>query len=77
MSKTTQHVVPGQTGGWSVRKGGASRASRVFETQTEAIDYAKGLAKKNGSELYIHAKDGTIRDKRSYGNDPNPPKDHN
>jgi len=75
MSKTTHHVMPGQAGGWSVRKGGASRASKVFDTQAEAIDYAKILAKKNGSELYIHAKDGTIRDKKSYGDAQNPPSD--
>ena len=75
MSKKTHHVVPNQSGGWSVRKGGASRASKVFDRQSEAIDYAKDLAKKNSSELYVHRTDGTIREKSSYGNDPNPPKD--
>src|SRR5450756_617440 len=72
MSKKTHHVVPNQSGGWSVRKGGASRASKVFDRQSEAIDYAKDLAKKNSSELYVHRTDGTIREKSSYGNDPNP-----
>ena len=75
MSKKSRHVVPNKNDGWSVRKSGASRASKVFETQREAIDYAKNQAKKEKSELYIHKKDGTIRQKNSYGNDPCPPKD--
>jgi hypothetical protein len=75
MSRQTHHVIPSLSGGWSVRKGGASRASKVFETQVEAIDYAKILAKKSSSVLYIHREDGTIREKDSYGKDPNPPTD--
>jgi uncharacterized protein YdaT len=75
MSKKSQHVVPNQKGGWSVRKSGSSRATRVFDTQKEAIEYAKDLAKKEQSEIYIHRRDGTISDKNSYDSDPFPPKD--
>lgn len=75
MSKKSTHVVPNKNDGWSVRKSGSSRASKVFDTKKDAIDYAKGQAKKEKSELYIHKKDGTISDKNSYGNDPCPPKD--
>ncbi len=73
MSKS-KHVVPNSQGGWSVRSAGAARAARTFPTQGEAMEYGKTLAKASNSELYIHRKDGTIRDKRSYGNDPYPPK---
>lgn len=38
---------------------------------------AKAIAKNQGSEVIIHREDGTIREKNSYGNDPNPPKDKN
>jgi len=75
MSKKSRHVVPNKSDGWSVRKSGASRASKIFDTQKEAVDYARDQAKREKSELYIHKKDGTIRQKNSYGNDPCPPKD--
>ncbi|MDX1914842.1 MAG: DUF2188 domain-containing protein [Methylophilus sp.] len=75
MSKNTQHVVKGTDGGWAVKKGGSEKASRVFETQKEAIDYGRQVAKNQGAEFYVHGKDGKIRTKDSYGNDPYPPKD--
>jgi hypothetical protein len=75
MSKKSIHVVPNKSDGWSVRKSGSSKASKVMDTQKKAIDYARKQAKKEKTELYIHKKDGTIRQKDSYGNDPCPPKD--
>lgn len=69
-----QHVVPDQRGAWSVRKEGADRATRVFSTKGDAVAYARDLAKKAGGELYVHAKDGSIRDKVTYGNGPYPPR---
>ena len=53
---------------------GNKRATRVVSTQKEAIEIATKIAKNQGSELTIQGKDGRIRDKRSYGNDPYPPK---
>ena len=70
-----KHVVPSQKGGWSVRTTGASKAARNFDTKDKAVDYARNSAKREGSELYIHKKDGTISERRSYGKDPHPPKD--
>jgi hypothetical protein len=75
MVRRTQHVVPNSKGGWNVKKGGAEKASRHFDTQEEAINYAVGVSKNQKSELLIHRKDGVIRESRSYGNDPCPPKD--
>ena len=60
MSSKGQHVVP-SGGRWSVRKAGSERASGVFDTQREAISAARGIAKNQGSELYIHGEDGRIR----------------
>ena len=31
-------------------------------------------AKKSKSELFVHGRDGRIRERNSYGNDPYPPK---
>jgi hypothetical protein len=75
MSKVTKHVVPNPSGGWSVKNSGATRASKVFDTQQQAITYGRDAAKKTGTELYVHGRDGTIKNKNSYGNDPMPPRD--
>ena len=75
MPKTSKHVVPSPGGGWAVKNSGATRASRTFGTQADAIAYGRTAAKKEQSELYVHGRDGTIKNKNSYGNDPFPPKD--
>jgi len=74
MAKRNQHVVP-LGNGWAVKGEGSKKFTVITETQRDAITVAKGIAKNNKSELVIHGKDGKIRDKDSYGNDPNPPKD--
>ena len=73
MSKKGQHVVPNGDK-WSVRRGGAARASGTFPTQQEAIEKARDLARNQQTELYIHGRDGRIRERNSYGSDPLPPK---
>ncbi|MEW8051111.1 MAG: DUF2188 domain-containing protein [Candidatus Thiodiazotropha sp.] len=75
MSKTSQHVVKNPGGGWAVKKGGSSRATKIHKTQDEAITHGREIAKNQGAEFYIHGKDGRIREKDSYGKDPCPPKD--
>ncbi len=70
-----QHVIPNPNGGWDVKGEGNSRATKHTDTQREAIDVAKDIARKQHSEAIIHGRDGKIRDKDSYGNDPMPPKD--
>lgn len=44
------------------------------DTQADAINYGRSQAKKESGQLYVHRKDGTIREHDSYGDDPNPPK---
>jgi hypothetical protein len=73
MSKRVQHVIPNPKGGWSVKSQGVSRASRTFETQADAIAWAKSKTKKEGLDLFVHGRDGTIRSSDSYGKDPKPP----
>ena len=75
MAKTTQHIVKNSSGGWAVKKGGSSRATKVYSTQKEAIDHGRIIAKSQKAEFYIHGRDGKIREKDSYGNAPYPPKD--
>ncbi|WP_231467211.1 DUF2188 domain-containing protein [Novosphingobium sp. CECT 9465] len=72
MSKKGQHVVP-SSNGWSVKKAGATRASSTHATQQEAIAAATQIARNQQTELYIHGRDGRIRERNSYGRDPHPP----
>lgn len=73
MSKRNQHVVP-HDGGWAVRGAGSQRATSVHRTQQEAIETAREIARNQGTELFVHGRDGRIRDRDSHGNDPFPPK---
>lgn len=73
MSKPGQHVVPTREG-WSVKRAGASKASSVHSTQSAAIAEATRLARSQRTEVYIHGRDGRIRERNSYGRDPHPPR---
>lgn len=69
-----QHVVP-NIAGWGVRGAGNQRLTSVQPTQAAAIEIARQIAMRQRAEVVIHRTDGRIRDKDSYGCDPNPPKD--
>lgn len=68
-----QHVVRREDG-WAVRGEGNSRDTARTNTQQEAIERATDIARRQGSEVLIHGRDGKIRERNSYGNDPHPPK---
>lgn len=61
--------------GWAVRRDNAERASRVFPTQREAIDYGRPIARRDETELRIQDRNSRWRDSDSYGPDPAPPID--
>lgn len=69
-----QHITP-KGDKWQVKGAGNSRATKLFDTQYQAIEYGREIARNQKSELVIHRPNGQIRDKDSYGNDPCPPKD--
>ena len=74
MSNEGQHVVR-RDGKWAVRRTGANRARRRFDTQEEAIDAGRAIARRERTVLYIHGEDGRIRERNSFGDDdPFPPK---
>lgn len=60
---------------WAVHGEGNQKDTKLFNTQKEAADYAKNIAINQRSEVIIQGRDGKIRSKDSYGNDPYPPKD--
>lgn len=69
------HVVPNPNGGWDVKREGQGFPISHRDTQQAAIDAGRDTARINQGELVIHGRDGKIRDKDSYGNDPFPPRD--
>ncbi|MCZ0953377.1 MAG: DUF2188 domain-containing protein [Rhodospirillaceae bacterium] len=68
MTANSLHVVP-RGKKWAVRKTGVERVTRRFDTQQEAIKAARGIARKQGGEVFIHGWDGRIRRRDSHGND--------
>lgn len=68
-----QHVVPAGDS-WGVRGEGNERLTSLHDTQAEAIEAAREIARNQQSELVIHRPDGRIRDKDTYGRDPFPPR---
>jgi len=74
MPGKNQHVLPNGDGRWKVIGAGNSKATKIFDTQAEAIERARQIAKNQQSELVVHNQKGQIRQKDSYGNDPYPPR---
>lgn len=74
MGGKNQHVVQREDG-WAVRGERNTRDTSHHRTQTDAIDAARDIARNQRSEVVIHDRQGRIRDRDSYGNDPNPPTD--
>lgn len=75
MSRKTHHIVHNSGGGWDVKKGGAERASRHFDTKNEAVRGGREISRNQKTELVIHGQDGRIQRSDSHGHDPYPPKD--
>ena len=68
-----QHITPkGQN--WQIKSAGAKRATKICITQKEAISEARKIAIKNQTELFIHSRNGKIRERNSYGRDPFSPR---
>ena len=64
MSAKGQYVVP-RGKRWAVRKAGAERVTRHFDTQQEALDAARRIARNQGGEVFIFGQDGFIRGRDS------------
>lgn len=70
------HVIP-SSGRWVVRREGEGRATRTFNSQSDAVSFAINQAKGTSGrdEVVVHGRDGRIRSRDSYGDDPSPPRD--
>lgn len=68
------HVTPHPEGGWQVKREGGNRAIVRTSTQREAIDIGRSISRNQGTELFIHGRNGQIRERDTHGHDPYPPK---
>lgn len=74
MGKKNVHVVPAGNG-WAVKQEGRVGPLSNHRTQGAAEAAGRKVAQAREGELVIHRPNGQIRDKDSYGRDPNPPRD--
>lgn len=52
----------------------AYRLTSTFDMQSDAIAAARQISRNQHSELFIHGRNGQIRERDSHGNDPFPPR---
>ena len=73
MSDKNVHVTP-HDGRWAVEHEDSQRVSSLHDTQAEAEAAGRVTARREQVEFYLHGRDGQIRGRDSYGNDPYPPR---
>src|SRR5215216_1700525 len=67
--KPPVHVEPRENG-WAVVRESHERASSVHSTQSEAAKEGRDIARREETEFFLHARDGRVREHRSYGEGP-------
>ena len=72
--KPAIHTVPDGDGGWINRSEGSSRGFGGAPRKADAERAGRDSAERRETEHVSHRRDGTIGERRSYGNDPHPPK---
>jgi hypothetical protein len=73
MAKNNLHVVK-HNGQWAVKQERQSSPLSTHRTQSTAEKNARTLAKLAHLEVYLHGRDGKIRERNTYGHDPFPPR---
>jgi hypothetical protein len=61
-------------GDWTNEVEGGEREPSAHETKEEAIRQGRALAREAGSEHVIHNMDGTVSERNSYDDQPQPPR---
>ena len=70
--RTVYHSVPSK-GGWKVEQSGQTLSNHDTQKAAEAAAIARGHADRaqgQNSQAVLHKSDGTIREERTYGDDP-------
>ncbi len=64
--KAPVHVEARPDGSWAVIREGNKKASGVHSTRERAEKQARSIADKDGSEVYVHDRQDTVREHDSY-----------
>jgi hypothetical protein len=75
MPSTKNYRTTPLNGRWVVKRQGSKHAVGVYPTQSEAWDEARRRALGSGGEAVLQGRDGKIRARNSYSDDPFPPTD--
>ena len=67
------HVTKHPDGGWQVILGKGEKAVRRTKTQEEALQIANELAEARHTTVYLHGKKGTIREAKTFKEEPKKP----
>ncbi len=67
-------TLPHPKGGWGNKVQSSSRFANRGDTKAAAQKVGREMAQRRQTEHIIKKQDGTIGERNSYGNDPNPPK---
>jgi len=67
------HVLP-RSKSWVIVIEGSQKPSSVHETQIEAVEADRRVARRLSGQLVVHGRDGRIRARDSYSSDPLPPR---
>ena len=68
MTRGDVHVVPSERG-WRVEIAADGRARSVHRTHADARQAAREIARRNERELFIHGRDGEIRERNTHSTD--------
>jgi hypothetical protein len=69
MNKPNIHVVR-ENRKWAIKRENDNRSTAEFDTQVEASECGRDLAKKDGVQFFLHEQDGSIELRDSYEHEP-------
>ncbi len=65
-SKKDLHVIPDEAEGWQLRRADSTEPEGYYDTQAEAIEAGRQLARSRSAKLLIHDPEGDVRDSVSH-----------
>jgi hypothetical protein len=65
MPGRNQHVLPFGNG-WVVQTEGQKTISIITSRQSDAISFARDIARKEKTEVFIHGRNGKVREKNNF-----------
>ena len=57
------HVAKREDGKWAVKFAGGEKVIKLFDTQKEALEYSKQMAKNQGGSMLVHNSKGANKGK--------------